>query len=149
MNSIKKSSKKSSKRLIKNKESKKSSKHTNQFSRKDIDDINRINYIQSFIPSYAASQITVPYEYFDVGKNMTLRNDVTKYFQKHILDWISKDWKAFSKHKKFLESKKGFKYIYDIIRQFVKNSSANWFELREGHNASVIKDFFKYKLGFI
>jgi hypothetical protein len=128
---------------------KKSSKHTNQFSEQDINDINRINYIQNFIPSYTASQITVPYEYFDVGKNTVLREEVTEYYQKNVLEWINKDWKSFSKHKKFIKSKKGFKYIYDVLRQFVKNSDVNWFELREGPNAVVIKDYIKYKLGFL
>ena len=79
---------------------------------KDIYDINKTNYIQNFIPSYTASQITVPYEYFDIGTDLELRKSVTEHFQNKILKWISKEWKSFKKHTKFIKSEKVFHLIY-------------------------------------
>jgi hypothetical protein len=121
---------------------------------KDINDINKINYIQNFIPSYTATQITVPLEYYDIGNDDKLRENVTKHFQEKILKWMKDDWvnknkQSLKKQKKFINSDEGYRHIYNLIREFVKNSNANWYELREGPNSKVIKDYLEYKLGLL
>lgn len=84
-------------------------------------------------------------EYQDVGKDMNLRTEISKYYLEHTIKWIEKDNKL-KKYSKLLKSKEGFEIIYNLLRVYVKNGRANWYDLRDPNNAPVIKEYLKYKL---
>jgi hypothetical protein len=84
-------------------------------------------------------------EYQDVGKDMNLRKDISKYYLEKTIEWIEKD-KKLKKYSKLLKSKDGLEVIYDLLRVYVKNGKANWYDLRDPNNAPVIKEYLKYKL---
>ena len=41
------------------------------------------------------------------------------------------------------------KYIYDLLRLFVKKSAANWYDLRDRQNYDIVKKYLKSKIGNI
>jgi len=84
-------------------------------------------------------------EYQDVGKNMKLRTEISKYYLVKTIEWIEKD-KKLKKYLKLLKSKEGLEVIYNLLRIYVKNGKANWYDLRDSNNAPVIKQYLKYKL---
>jgi len=88
-------------------------------------------------------------EYQDIGKNMNLRKDVTKYYLTNLIQWIEKDknFKHLKKHLRSLKSKDGLEIIYNLLRLYVKNGKANWYDLRDSNNSPVIKDYLRYKIG--
>ena len=95
---------------------------------------------------------TVPllttYEYQDAGKNMELRKDVSKFFLEKVLKCIKED-KSFNKIKKFetaLKSSNGLVIIYNLLRLYVRNGKANWYDLRDTYNYPIVKNYLKYKL---
>ena len=95
---------------------------------------------------------TVPllttYEYQDVGKNMELRKDVSKFFLEKVHQWIKED-KSFNKVKKFspaLKSSNGLEIIYNLLRLYVRNGKANWYDLRDTYNYPIVKNYLLYKL---
>jgi hypothetical protein len=84
-------------------------------------------------------------EYQDVGKDMNLRREISKYYLEKTVEWIVKDNKL-KKYSKLLKSKDGLEVIYNLLRVYVKNGKANWYDLRDPNNAPVIKEYLKYKL---
>ena len=96
-------------------------------------------------------QSTMPIQYQDVGDNPNLQSDVTDFFYKKVLKWIKEypDFKHLKKHSTFLNSTKGKVYIYDMLRLFVKYSKANWYDLRDYINYTIIKKYLKKKIGNI
>ena len=84
-------------------------------------------------------------EYQDVGKDMNLRKDISKYYLEKTIEWIEKD-KKLKKYSKLLKSEDGLEVIYNLLRVYVKNGKANWYDLRDPNNAPVIKEYLKYKL---
>jgi hypothetical protein len=96
-----------------------------------------------FIPSVT--------EYQDVGKNMELREQVTNFFyndiQKSLIE--DKSFKNKQKYLKIIKSKQGYKYIYYLLRLFVKKSNANWYDLRDSYNYGIVKDFLRFKIGSV
>jgi len=106
-----------------------------------------INRLRKYYP--------VPYvppvieEVYDVGKDMKLRKSVTDFYYEKLLKWIKTD-REFSHHKKdleYLNSRAGYKYIYYILRLYVKNGQANWYDLRDPINYPNIKKFLNFKVG--
>jgi hypothetical protein len=88
-------------------------------------------------------------EVYDVGKDMNLRKSVTDFYYEKLLKWIKTD-SDFSGHKKdlgFLHTKAGYKYIYYLLRVYVKNGSANWYDLRDPINYPNIKKYLNFKVG--
>ena len=81
----------------------------------------------------------------DVGKDMNLRKEISKYYLEKTVEWIVKDNKL-KKYSKLLKSKDGLEVIYNLLRVYVKNGKANWYDLRDPNNAPVIKEYLKYKL---
>lgn len=84
-------------------------------------------------------------EYQDVGKDMNLRKEISIYYLEKTIEWIDKD-KKLKKYSKLLNSKDGLEVIYNLLRVYVKNGKANWYDLRDPNNAPVIKEYLKYKL---
>lgn len=88
-------------------------------------------------------------EVYDVGKDMKLRKSVTDFYYEKILKWIATD-KEFSHHKKdlvYLKTKAGYKYVYYLLRLYVKNGRANWYDLRDTINYPNIKKYLNFKIG--
>jgi len=86
------------------------------------------------------------YEYQDINKDVYLRKDVTKFFHQKIIKWIKED-SIFYKFKpkiNFLNSVDGQIYIYNLLRNFVKKSGINWYDLRD--NYQLIKEYLNKKL---
>lgn len=94
---------------------------------------------------------TIPTPYQDVGDNPNLQSDVTNFFYIKVLKWIKEqpDFKHLKKHLTFLNGTKGKVYIYDMLRLFVKYSKANWYDLRDDINYTIIKKYLRKKIGNI
>ena len=102
--------------------------------------------LKYFIPPPIVTNVV---EYYDVNSDPRLRKNVTSFFYKKTLKWI-KNYNEFSHLKNKLpelESKKGYKIIYNLLREFVKRGENNWFDLRDHYD--IIKDYIRYKLGKI
>jgi len=95
-------------------------------------------------------QPTTPIQYQDVGDDPNLQSQVTKFFHEKVLKWIKEysDFKHLKKHLKFLNDK-GEKYIYNLLKLFVRKSKANWYDLRDPKNYDNIKQYLKNKIGNI
>jgi len=95
-------------------------------------------------------QPTTPIQYQDVGDDPNLQSQVTKFFHEKVLKWINEypDFKHLKKHLKFL-NEKGEKYIYNLLKLFVRKSKANWYDLRDPKNYDNIKQYLKNKIGNI
>jgi len=92
------------------------------------------------------SFIQSSYEYQDVNKDMNLRQNMTIFFHKKVVKWIHNN-EEFTKYKHmndFLHTKKGYKFIYTLLRIFVKKYNLNWFDLKD--NYYVVKDYLEKKL---
>ena len=94
---------------------------------------------------------TIPTPYQDVGDNPSLQSDVTNFFYIKVLKWIKEqpDFKHLKKHLTFLNGTKGKVYIHDMLRLFVKYSKANWYDLRDDINYTIIKKYLRKKIGNI
>jgi hypothetical protein len=87
----------------------------------------------------------------NVGDNKVLQSDVTTFYYNKVLKWI-KSYPEFShlkKHEKFLKTRDGLDYIYNLLRLFVKKSQANWYDLRDPTNYSTVKDYLRFKIGAV
>jgi hypothetical protein len=95
-------------------------------------------------------QPTTPIQYQDVGDDPNLQSQVTKFFHEKVLKWIKEypDFKHLKKHLKFLNDK-GEKYIYNLLKLFVRKSKANWYDLRDPKNYDNIKQYLKNRIGNI
>jgi hypothetical protein len=95
-------------------------------------------------------QPTTPIQYQDVGDDPNLQSQVTKFFHEKVLKWINEypDFKHLKKHLKFL-NEKGEKYIYNLLKLFVRKSKANWYDLRDPKNYDNIKQYLKNRIGNI
>jgi hypothetical protein len=95
-------------------------------------------------------QPTTPVQYQDVGDDPNLQSQVTKFFHEKVLKWINEypDFKHLKKHLKFLNDK-GEKYIYNLLKLFVRKSKANWYDLRDPKNYDNIKQYLKNRIGNI
>jgi hypothetical protein len=102
-----------------------------------IDRLKRYYPVPAFLPG------TI--EYQDVGKDMNLRKEISMYYLEKTIEWIAKDNKL-KKYLKLLKSKDGLEVIYNLLRIYVKNGKANWYDLRDKNNSPVIKEYLKYKL---
>ena len=105
-----------------------------------IDRLKRYYPVPAFLPG------TI--EYQDVGKNMNLRNEITNYYLEKTINWMEtdKNFRNVKKYLKHIKSKDGFQIIYNLLRLYVKNGRANWYDLRDPNNSHVIKEYLKYKL---
>ena len=86
------------------------------------------------------------YEYLNINKDKHLRFNKTEFYYNKIIKWIKKD-KAFSKYNKLLpllNTNKGFKYVYTLLRLFIKKTKINWYELND--NYTDVKDFLQHNL---
>ncbi len=93
--------------------------------------------------------INSTYEYQNVNNDQRLRDDVTSFFYKKIIKWI-KTYKEFNHLKNklsILESSNGKKIIYRILKEYIKNTNINWYDVRD--NYSTIKDYLRYKISKI
>jgi len=89
-----------------------------------------------------------PKDILDIGQDKGLQKSVTDFFYYKVLKWISdyKEFYSFKKHLKFLKTRKGYDYVYSLLDLYVKNSVANWYDLRDPGNYDNIKQFIRYKL---
>lgn len=102
--------------------------------------------LKYFIPPPIHTSIV---EYQDINKDKNLRDIVTNYFLEKTIKWIKLD-KKFNHLKdkiKSLETNKGYTIIYNLLRQYVKSNTSNWYDLKK--NKNIIKDYLKYKIGKI
>lgn len=76
------------------------------------------------------------YEYQNINKDPTLRNEVTNFFKEKILKWIKK----YSEFEKLKSKNIEYDAIYQILRKIVKKKNLNWYELRS--NSSKFKKYF-------
>ena len=86
------------------------------------------------------------FEYQNVNTDLHLRKDVTNFFHKKIIKWINK-YPEFSNLKSklgFLNTVDGQMHVYNLLRQFVKKSGINWYDLRD--NYAIIKDYLREKI---
>jgi hypothetical protein len=89
--------------------------------------------------------IRTNHTYLDVNHDKRLRQYVTNYFQKKIISLIENENEDFQKYKNkidLLESLKGYKIIYSILKNYTKKTNTKWYDLRE-NNKYVIKYIYK------
>jgi hypothetical protein len=86
------------------------------------------------------------YEYQNVNSDVNLRKDVTEFFHKKIIKWISEypEFAHLKSKKKWLETNDGKMHVYHLLRHFIKKSKINWYDLRD--NYSIIKEYLSEKL---
>jgi hypothetical protein len=85
-------------------------------------------------------------EYQNVNVDINLRKDVTNFFHKKVIKWVTK-YPEFDQHKSKLSSLKtidGQIYIYNLLRKFIKKTGINWYDLRD--NYSIVKQYINIKL---
>jgi len=87
------------------------------------------------------------YEYTDVNHDLKLQKSVTMYFFGKVLDWIKYDdnFKYLKKHIKYLDSKKGIRLVYNLLKKFVIRGGTNWYDLKDPQY-SLTKDYLNYQL---
>lgn len=97
------------------------------------------------------NQPSIPIQYQNVGDDPNLQSDVTNFFYNKVLKWINNyaDFKHLKKHYSFFKNPSGKKYIYNMLRLFVKKSKANWYDLRDQQNYDIVKKYLKSKIGNI
>ena len=85
--------------------------------------------------------------YQNVNIDPKLRKQVTLSFHKKLLLWIdnNNDFKKYKKYIKKIDSTKGIRILYNILRRFVKNNDYNWYDLKEKHYEDL-KDYILIKL---
>ena len=85
-------------------------------------------------------------QYQNVNADATLRTDVTKFFNSKVIKHITKnsDLNHLKKELPFLKSSDGWKFIYKLLRKFVKNTQINWYDLRD--NYRTVRDYIISKL---
>jgi hypothetical protein len=66
------------------------------------------------------------YEYQDINKSMTLRNDVVDFFYSKVKKWSKKSVDKSN--------------IYSLLRNYVKKNNCNWYDLRS-LQYSYVKDY--------
>lgn len=108
--------------------------------------INDKRILKYFVPPPI---VTTVVEYQNINKDENLRKNVTDFFLKKSIKWIENydEFKHLKNKLELLKSNKGYNIIYNLLREFVKKGSNNWFDLR--NNYDVIKDYLRYKLGKI
>ena len=84
---------------------------------------------------------------YDINKDPDLRKNISKWFLKKTLKWIKKDkkFKHTKKVYKYINSEKGLRIIYKLLKKFVNLYEVNWYDLQEKH-LDEVKDYFKFKL---
>jgi hypothetical protein len=85
-------------------------------------------------------------EYQNVNADPRLRKNVTEFYIYKINKWIQSD-NDFTKYKKLanhFKSQEGTNTVYNLLKEFVKKSGINWYDIRD--NYQLVKDYFKYKL---
>ncbi len=105
---------------------------------------NTPNRIKKYFPPPPV--IGTYFEFIDINKDENLRKKVTLFFQKKLIKWVSSypEFSHLKSQKSKIESEKGYKVIYNLIRYFCKNYNVNWYDLRE--NYLLLKDFLRAKL---
>lgn len=85
-------------------------------------------------------------QYQNLNADITLRTDVTKFFNRKVIKHITKhsDLNHLEKELPFLKSSDGWKFIYKLLRRFVKNTQINWYDLRD--NYRTVRDYIISKL---
>jgi hypothetical protein len=85
-------------------------------------------------------------QYQNVNADATLRTDVTKFFNRKVIKHITEnsDLSHLEKELPFLKSSDGWKFIYKLLRKFVKNTQINWYDLRD--NYRTVRDYIISKL---
>jgi hypothetical protein len=85
-------------------------------------------------------------QYQNVNTDTNLRTDVTKFFNKKVIKYITENSELnhLKKELSFLKSSDGWKFIYKLLRRFVKNSNINWYDLRD--NYKTVRDYIINKL---
>lgn len=96
----------------------------------------------------AAPPLVHGVEYQDIGKDMSLRNEISEFYLNKLIKWIKEDklFKKFKKHISVLKSNKGLEIVYNLLRLYVRNGKANWYDLRDTYNYPIVKEYLKYKL---
>ena len=79
-------------------------------------------------------------EYQNVNKDIRLRENITNFYHKKAIKWANKNRNLLQN----LDTPKGFKHIYNILRVFVKKYNVNWYNLKD--NYYIVKEYIIKKL---
>ena len=102
-------------------------------------------YVKKYYPPPPIINSVIQYQ--NINNDPNLRNLITHFYLKKAIKWI-KNYSEFNNAKKLLpklESKEGFDIIYKLIKEFTKNTDANWYDLKKD-KYHVMKEYLKYKL---
>jgi hypothetical protein len=107
-----------------------------------------LKFLAQLNKMYKELPVIVPtvIQYQNVNTDTNLRTDVTKFFNKKIIKYITEnsDLNHLKKELPFLKSDEGWKFIYKLLKRFVKNSNINWYDLRD--NYRIVRKYIIKKL---
>ena len=85
-------------------------------------------------------------QYQNVNTDTNLRTDVTKFFNRKVIKYITKnsDLNHLKNELPFLKSNEGWTFIYKLLQRFVKYSNINWYDLRD--NYRIVRKYIIKKL---
>lgn len=109
------------------------------------DKLNLDRPLTYFVPPPVISS-TLTYQ--NVNKDPELRKIMTEFFLNKSIKWITydKNFKHLKKNLSLLKSKDGYKIIYNLLRNYVHQNEANWYDLKQIHY-EIVKDYLKYNFG--
>ena len=101
-----------------------------------------LNKMYKELPVIAPSVV----HYQNVNTDTNLRKDVTKFFNRKVIKYITKNSELnhLKKELSFLKSDEGWTFIYKLLKRFVKNSHINWYDLRD--NYRIVRKYIIKKL---
>ena len=108
--------------------------------------MNQNNIIKKYYPQPPLINSVIKYE--NINKDPNLRKLMTNFYLKKSIKWINK-YEEFNASKKILykiESNSGYEIIYNLLRNFIKKSKTNWYDLKDKDKYFIIKDFLKNML---
>jgi hypothetical protein len=70
------------------------------------------------------------------------KKDIQKYYYKSLIKLINKDSK-FDKIKKNVESRKGKKQIYKLLKKYLQKYDSNWTEMKDIDNYDHVMNYLK------
>uniref|UniRef100_A0A6C0H8E2 Uncharacterized protein n=1 Tax=viral metagenome TaxID=1070528 RepID=A0A6C0H8E2_9ZZZZ len=99
----------------------------------------RINNITTSAPLFYSD-----IKYLNVNKNMELRNSLTDFYHNKVIKWLNDKKIKTHNNIELIESSKGHKLIYKLLRLYVKKHKINWFDLKNYHY--LIKNYLLRKV---
>lgn len=73
---------------------------------------------------------------------------MTDYYYNKVFHWIVNDYEfaRFKKHLSFLGTKKGYLFIFKVLRKYIEKHNSSWLDLRTEFHHLNLKEYIRSKL---